>query len=188
MSTVKKPVRKIEDFKGLKIHNPQGAAKYFFLKSLGISSQLVPQTELVMALSTGMVDGEYGNVESLLANGYPAKYVHEWGTLMSGDSGASMLMNLAFWNSLPPDIKKIVEKVASKTEAWTITELFKAEAKARAKLKSRGVEFINLSPEMQEQVRARAAKPVLDWYIKRYPESASIILDEVARLDPRRKK
>ena len=188
VSTAKKAVRKLEDFKGLKVHNPFGQAKFLFLKSLGATNLVIPQSELVMALSTGMVDGEYGMIENTLTQGYPVKYVHEWGGLMSGHGGACTLMNLAFWNSLPSDIQKIImEKVVPELKAWDVAKVFEMEAKARETMKSRGVEFINLTPEMREQVRAIAAKPVLDWYAKKYPVSGPAILAEAARLDPRNK-
>ena len=188
LSTVKRPVRKIEDFKGLKIHNVFGRAYYMLYELLGGSNQAIPGPDRVMAMSTGMVDGEQGNVDNIVGWGYPIKYVHEWGEIMGGHGGASMLMNLAFWNSLPSDIKKIItEKVVPEAKAWTVTEMFKVEAKAREKLKSQGVEFVQLSPELKEQVVAKTAKPIRDWFLKQYPESGPPILAEAARLHPLKK-
>jgi C4-dicarboxylate-binding protein DctP len=185
ISTMKKPIRKMEDYKGLKIINAFGKIAVLHYDLLGVSSLAIPVTERVMALSTGMVDGEIGNVDNTLSQRYPIKYIHEWwGT----HSGANMMMNLEFWSGLPPDIKKIItDKAVPQARAWTISQVMSIEAAARNKLKSQGVEFVEASPEFRNQILAKTEKPVRDFFIKQYPVNGPIILNEVARLDPRKK-
>jgi len=53
----KKPIRKIEDFKGLKIRSSGAIAD--FLKDLGAATNLIPGEELYLALQTGVVEAAH---------------------------------------------------------------------------------------------------------------------------------
>ena len=110
----KKAVNKLEDLKGMKIRCTGMAAK--IVAALGGVPVAMPQGETYDALSRGMVDGSMAPYEALQGWkwGEVVKFTTEsWGSAYS--TGFFVVMNKEKWNSLAPDIQKIIEKV---NEEW----------------------------------------------------------------------
>jgi len=103
----KKPIRKLADFKGLKIR----AVGVFgsFYTSLGASAIATPGSEIYMALDRGVVDAvSFGSESAMIDIGLAevSKYVFvPW---ISGATIGDYVMNLDKWNSLPPDLQQIM--------------------------------------------------------------------------------
>jgi len=51
------PIKKLEDFEGLKMRHPGGMMGELFMRGLGASPIVVPGAEVPVALETGVVDG-----------------------------------------------------------------------------------------------------------------------------------
>ncbi|MFC1822256.1 TRAP transporter substrate-binding protein DctP [Thermodesulfobacteriota bacterium] len=65
IATAKKPIRKLEDLKGLTIRAPGQAGEV--IKALGGTPAPTPMMEVYDALSKGVIDGEASNFETLIA-------------------------------------------------------------------------------------------------------------------------
>jgi len=183
-----KPVRTIKDFKGLKIHTAFGKLNSLFFGKLGATCQNVPIVDRIMALSTGMVDGEMGNMDNTLSQGYPVKYYLDFSEdLMVSHGGASLLMNQDFWNRLPSDIKEAVEKAASGARGWCLKRVFEINDAAKKGLQSRGIEIIDISPEMKDQINVTTGQFLKNVFTKRFSESGPPILAEIDRLNPNKR-
>ncbi len=174
-STTKWPVRKVADFKGLKMNTSAGWVRYEAVKSLGGSCITLPMTEVSTALSQGTIDGEFGATTNTLAAGYPVKYVHWWPSWCN-DSGSAFLMNGKKWNSLPDGIKKIIDtSVTPQTQAWTNKEILVEEAQAAAELKRRGIQFIDPDPGTLEECQKRTVH-ILDMYEQKFGKEGREII------------
>lgn len=110
--TLKKPIRKLEDFKGLKIRYPGSPANALRIKAFGGSPIAIPYGDVPMALMQGTVDGLlsiFKTVEGGKLYESGIKYaVKENGTLQH----YIPMVSLNFWNSLPKDLQSIM------IEAW----------------------------------------------------------------------
>jgi len=183
----KKAVRTLEDLKGTKIRCTGLAAK--IAAALGATPVAMPMSETYDSLSRGVVDGSMAPMEAL--------NTWKWGEVVkftTEDYGASystgffVVMNKEKWNTLPPDIQKIIEKV---NEEWiektgkVWDEIDKAGKEFTLKL---GNQIIPLSKEENEKW-AKAVRPLLDEYAKNMKdkglpgeEALKFYLDQLKKL------
>ncbi len=160
----KKQVTKLEDVKGMKIRCTGMSAK--IAGALGATPVAMPMGETYDALSRGVVDGSMAPYEALQGWkwGEVVKFsIEDWGASYS--TGMFVVMNKDKWNSLPPDVQKIIEQVNEEyieKQGKTWDEIEKA---GRDFTISRGNKIISLLRE--EDLRWRkAVKPILDEYVK----------------------
>jgi TRAP-type transport system periplasmic protein len=160
----KKPVKKLEDLKGMKIRCTGTSAKV--AAALGATPVAMAQTETYDALEKGVVDGLLSPMEAL--KGWKFVEVTKCTTENYGSSYSLcffVVMNKKKWNSLPKDVQEIIRQVnkewIGKTgEAWT-----KMDKDALELAISKGNQIIKLSPE--EDARwVKAVHPVLADYVK----------------------
>ena len=160
----KKPVAKLEEFKGMKMRATGQTAQ--IVKALGGAPVAMPMTEAYDSLSKGVVDGVMCPVEAM--KGWKlaevcANTTQNFGSAYS--SGFYVVMNKARWNSIPKAEQAIIEKI---NEEWAEKQgklWDEIDKEGYDLLKQRGDKVIALSPE--EDARwAKAAYPVIDDYVK----------------------
>jgi TRAP-type C4-dicarboxylate transport system substrate-binding protein len=105
---VKKPVKALEDMKGLRLRSP-GPVQTSLLRELGASPLTIPVPELYQALQSGMADGAVIPFSAM----YDFKLSdivkhHTIGSLYV--MSMSLVMNQKAWDSLSPDVQKIMEE------------------------------------------------------------------------------
>jgi TRAP-type C4-dicarboxylate transport system substrate-binding protein len=160
----KKEVNKLEDLKGMKIRCTGMAAK--IVGALGATPVAMPMGETYDAISRGVVDGSMAPQEALQGWkwGEVVKYTIE-NFSSSYSTGMFVVMNKQKWNSLPPDVQKIIEQVNEEyieKQGKTWDEIDKA---GRDYTIARGNKIISLSPD--ESLRwEKAVRPLLDEYKK----------------------
>jgi TRAP-type C4-dicarboxylate transport system substrate-binding protein len=110
----KKPVRTLEDLKGLKIRSTGLGAK--IVAALGATPVAMTMGETYDALAKNVVDGSTGPFASLLGFkwGEVVKYTTE-DFSTSYTAAFFVVMNKNTWASLPPDIQEIIGAV---NEEW----------------------------------------------------------------------
>ena len=112
----KKPVRNLEDLKGLELRASGGVAQY--LKAVGATPVGMPQSETPEALQKGIVKGAMSSLETLMDFKYAelCKYV----TIVNGPVYPfSVVMNMDKWNSLPKDVQEVMDGLAKEQSRWT---------------------------------------------------------------------
>ncbi len=160
----KKPVNKLEDLKGMKIRCTGMAAK--IVAALGATPVAMPMGETYDALSRGVVDGSMAPQEALQGWkwGEVVKYtIENFGSSYS--TGMFVVMNKSKWNSLPPDVQKIIEQIneeyaEKQGKVWD--EIDKA---GRDYTIARGNKIITLSPD-EDQRWEKMVRPILNEYKK----------------------
>ncbi|GAH76189.1 unnamed protein product, partial [marine sediment metagenome] len=140
-----KPVYKLEDIKGLQLRSPGGVVTRV-VKSWGGTPVSMPMSEAYIALEKGIVDGTLFpyDVMRLAKLGELTKYTTE-GNFCTNP--LFLVMNLHTYQSLPPDIKKIIDDTSY--EWWVNAGKLndRLEVVARKWMLDRGNEIIKLSPE-----------------------------------------
>ena len=159
----KKPVKKLEDLKGMKIRATGLSAK--IVKALGGVPVAMPQGGTYEALKKGVVEGTFGPMEVL--KGWKQAEVIKYTTecySIGYTTTFFVVMNLDKWNALPADIKKIFDEVSDKYtdvhgNVWDSTD-----QEGRKYTLSLGNEIISLSDEESARWR-KAVEPVINDYI-----------------------
>lgn len=165
----KKPIRTLEQLKGTKLR-VLGPAQVDFAKALGAVPVVIGPTDVYDALSKGVAEGVISDVVALYTFkfGDILKNITELGEnslLMTG----FIVMNLDRWNSLPPDVKQIIDKL-SLEYMEKISKLWdKRKQEAYDRAKSEGYTFIKLSNEEQAKW-TKSVAPILDQYVKSVSE------------------
>jgi len=154
----KKPIYKIEDFKGYKIRSAGAIAE--FLRDLGAATNLIPGEELYLAMQTGVVDGaHWGAARGALTMKLPevAKYYIQPDLAMAGTD--AIIINKDSFNSLPKDLQTILDK-ALKERTYQRTEEYAAEESKALDImvKDYKVKICTLDPASQKIMRAAAIK------------------------------
>jgi|Deesub1362A_J573_1020465.scaffolds.fasta_scaffold02622_6 TRAP-type mannitol/chloroaromatic compound transport system substrate-binding protein len=169
-----KPLRGIEDFKGLKIRVPHGMTA-MLMKKLGASVVVLPGGEVYSALDKGVIDAaDWGTPSMNQRMGFfkVAKYYIYPGfhSMPIGD----FTVNLNEWKKLPDDIKQIL-KSAAREWCWDSYERVALDdLRAVEEMKKKGVVAIAWSEEELAKVRA-IAREVWDEYAQKSPMAKKII-------------
>ncbi|MEY3202353.1 MAG: hypothetical protein RIR70_1903 [Pseudomonadota bacterium] len=103
-----KPLKKPEDFRGLKMRIQSSKVLDSQMRSLGANPQVMAFSEVYQALQTGVVDG----TENPPSNLYTQK-MHEVQKFVTtsdhGYLGYAVIVNKKFWDGLPADIRTTLE-------------------------------------------------------------------------------
>jgi len=161
--STKKPVRTLEDIRGLKIRSTGLSAN--IVEALGGAPVAMPQGDTYEALQKGVVEGTFSPIETL--KGWRQAEVIDYTTQCTGigyTTAMFVVMNLDKWKSLPKELQKIVEEVSGEWvdvhgEAWD-----KSDDEGREYTLSQGNEIIDLSEEENKRWVA-AVQPIIDDYI-----------------------
>jgi len=103
-----KPIRIVEDFKGLKMRIQSSKVLEAQMKALGANPQVMAFSEVYSALQQGVVDG----TENPMSNLYTQKMheVQKHLTLSDhGYLGYAVIVNKKFWDGLPGDVRGQLE-------------------------------------------------------------------------------
>ncbi len=160
----RKPVRSIEDLRGLKVRATGLSAK--IVEQLGGTPVAMSQPETYEALQKGVVDATFCPVETL--KGWKQGEVIKSVTDSSGigyTTAMFVVMNKKKWDGLPEDIRKIIGQVSDEWvdkhgEAWNEADREGAEFVSQL-----GHETIPLSDDEVARWKAAVA-PILDQYIQ----------------------
>jgi C4-dicarboxylate-binding protein DctP len=142
-----KPLRMPADFRGLKMRIQSSKVLDAQMRALGASPQVMAFSEVYQALQTGVVDG----TENPPSNLYTQKMneVQKYLTLSNhGYLGYAVIVNKAFWDGLPPDIRKALEGAMVEATKYTNDIAKKENLDALEAVKKAGkTEIITLTPE-----------------------------------------
>lgn len=105
--TGKKPIRKLDDLKGMKIRSEASG----ILNGVGATTVNIASGEMYEAMERGVIDGISTSITGGIAWKIPdiSKYYWDGNLGMTGMSG---YMNKKKWESLPEDIRKIILKIS----------------------------------------------------------------------------
>ena len=156
--SLKKPVRKFEDFKGLKLRS--SGVLQVFLTSIGASASYIPGSEIYAALASGVVEGaHWGAVQGSYSMKFYDVNKYHLRPALNVASTDIWLVNQKALAKLPADLRKILLDTLEE-EFWLRTNQYQyLEDLALAKIiKENGVELITLPPAEYAKLQAAALK------------------------------
>ncbi|UEB93904.1 TRAP transporter substrate-binding protein [Pseudomonas sp. HN2] len=139
----KKPVRKLEDLKGMKIRVQGNPMFIEMMNAMGANGIAMDTGEIFSALQTGVIDGAENNPPTLLEHNHfqNAKFYSLTGHLILPEP---IVMSKITWEKLTPDQQTLVKKAAKAAQAEERELWDKKSAASEEKLKAAGVEFITV--------------------------------------------
>ncbi len=153
-----KPLVTPADFAGVKI---RGLNKLFDegLVAMGASPSAMPGSEVYQALQTGVIDAGFTGVEA--ANSRKFYEVQKFGVasniILAFDN---LVVNPAWWNGLPADVRAAVQKAADMAVARSIRKSDGIPPENIKVLNEKGMKAVALS-KAQEKVMADAMQPAV---------------------------
>jgi TRAP-type C4-dicarboxylate transport system substrate-binding protein len=161
--TVKKPVTKLEELAGLKMRvTPLGTP---IAKALGAAPVAMPMNDAYDALSKTVVDGGFFPYEAL--EGWKLGEVVK-NTTESWSVGFTsawyIIMNKKKWESIPPDMQKIIEKVNSEWVERVGKTWDEIDASGKSFSQKQGGKVTTLSKAEGDRW-VKAVQPVLNDYV-----------------------
>jgi TRAP-type transport system periplasmic protein len=148
--STRKPVRSLEDMKGLQIRVPSKEMGDL-MKDLGAAPAFMSTADFVIGMDKGTVDG--GTIQPLAIEenklGGKIKYVLELS--LGAVTPIMLIMNKDAFSHLPPDLQAIMEKNCESGKEGSIKLWVDAYDLALKYFKAEGVEVVRLSP--QERAR-----------------------------------
>jgi C4-dicarboxylate-binding protein DctP len=151
--TSNKPIRKLEDFKGMKMRIQSSKVLEATYRSLGALPQVMAFSEVYQALQTGVVDGG----ENTPSNVYTQKFYEVQKYLTVSDHtyiGYALIVNKKFWEELPGDVRGELESAVKDATAYCNSIAQQENEEALAKIKASGtVEFYVLSDKEKAEWR-----------------------------------
>jgi TRAP-type C4-dicarboxylate transport system substrate-binding protein len=169
-----KPVKTIEDFKGLKIRtSPTHIA---FIKALGSEPVVTSPTEIYTAMERGVVIGyvqppvvirDLGLVPVTKYIVFPGFY----------QPIITVLVNLDYWNKLPANLKTLLTQNMEKAEHTAIENI---QAKVKTEMeafKKDGIGFIDFGPAGTTRFSKIATDALMEVVTKKSPEESKKILE-----------
>jgi tripartite ATP-independent transporter DctP family solute receptor len=139
----KKPVRSINDLKGLKIRMIANPVLLDTMNAMGGNGIALNTGEVFTALQTGVIDGAENNPPTLLSHNHYqiAKYYSQTGHLIMPEI---LVMSKVSFNKLSPEYQQLIKKAARESQ-FEQRALWDAKtADSITKLKAAGVEFIDI--------------------------------------------
>jgi tripartite ATP-independent transporter DctP family solute receptor len=156
----KKPIRSVEDLKGLKIRMMGNPVFVDTMNALGGNGVSMGFDQLVNAMQTGVVDGAENN-EPTYATGQHyryAKYFSLTGHLMIPEV---LVFSKKMFTALAKDDQDLIRRLAREAQLEERTLWYEMEKKSVAQMKEAGVELTEVSDKRPFQA---AVKPVWDKY------------------------
>lgn len=154
-----KPLREPKDFRGLKLRIQSSKVLDAQMRALGANPQVMAFSEVYQALQTGVVDG----TENPPSNLYTQKMYEVQKFVTKSDHGYlgyAVIVNKAFWDGLPPDIRTALTEAMAEATVYANDIAKQDNLDALAKVKESGKsEIIELTPE-QKTAWKKALAPV----------------------------
>ncbi len=161
----KRPLKSLEDFKGLKIRMQPNETHLATFRALGANPVAMDVKELYSALQQGVVDGQENPYSIILANRYfeVQKYVSDTGHFFDF---INIVANKRQFDAMKPGYQKAMRTAMGSAVAAQRKMAREGDAAALAELRKHGMQFDPVSPALREAMR-KATAGVVDSVKKR---------------------
>src|ERR1700716_3417145 len=156
----KKPIRSIEDLKGLKIRMMGNPVFVDTMNALGGNGVAMGMDQLVNAMQTGVVDGAGKNTPTYTTGQHyrHAKYYSLTGHLMIPEI---LVFSKKTWSTLAQDDQALIAKLAKEAQQDQRKLWYAMEEKSTKQIEAAGIEIVKIDDKRPFQA---AVKPVWDKY------------------------
>jgi TRAP-type C4-dicarboxylate transport system substrate-binding protein len=178
--TGNKPIRTLEDFKGLKIRGLNRLADTWLVQE-GAAPSAMAAPEVYQALQSGVLDAAQTDVSAAVSRRFYE--VQKFGTVAPVFSVYyHMYLNPAWWAGLTPQQQGWLKEAGAKAEEANYKLTEDTAAAAAGTLREKGMTVHELTPAEIETWKAKIQKPVMDEFIKIAGADGQKMLDALAKL------
>ncbi|MFC2967984.1 TRAP transporter substrate-binding protein DctP [Acidimangrovimonas pyrenivorans] len=174
------PLEKPSDFKGVKI---RGLTPIFDagLKAMGATTVVMPGSETYQALQTGVVDAGVTGVAAAYSRKFyeVQKYGRATPIFVAFDN---LVVNPAWFNGLPADVQKGIEKAAATAVADSITPTDSVDPKKIDNLTGVGMDARVLTPDETAALKAAMQPAVEAAFVEKAGDEGKKLLDLVGKM------
>jgi tripartite ATP-independent transporter DctP family solute receptor len=166
----KRPINTPDDLKGIKLRVPEGKWRVKMFQAYGANPSPMKFSEVFTALQTGVMDGQENPFTQIYSAKFQEvqKYISLTGHVYTP---AYVTVGAKKWESLPADVRKILEDTAKETQAFVYEKAAKDDEELLGKIKAAGV-AVN-TPDKNAFVAA--SKPVYEEFAKEVAGSKEVI-------------
>ncbi|SFD96689.1 TRAP transporter substrate-binding protein [Acidovorax konjaci] len=154
MTNSRKPIRTVEDLRGLKMRTPPDAVLVDIMQALGAEAQQIKFAELYVALQQGVVDGQ----ENPLANFHASKlYEVQKHLALTGHmfQMTPLVMSKRSWDRLAPADRTAITQAAQEATAYQRQLSREMDEKLLGDIKAKGVEVTTIDPKAFAQATGK---------------------------------
>ncbi len=177
MTSANRPLLEPADFQGLKVRISGSKIADRYFRDLGAIPQIMAFSEVYQALQTGVVDS---------CENTPSNYLTQKFYEVQKDITVSyhahlqyaVIVNTKFWNGLPPDIRKELEKAMDEATEYTNSIAVKENEDALDDIKKSGKATLHYLTDDQKKAWQKAMRPTYAWAKGRVGQE---VLDLVAK-------
>ncbi|OIJ12087.1 hypothetical protein BKP37_14500 [Anaerobacillus alkalilacustris] len=167
ITTNNKPIYHPDDLKGLRMRSPNEAIWIESFRELGSAVSTMPFTEVYMALSQGVVDGQFNPPSAIYETNF-----HEVQDYLALTNHfywhVNFIMNDDLWNSLDEELQEIIQEAAYEARDLSRAHIQKKDTEMLEVLKD---EFIEITqPDIQ--AFRDVLEPKIDSIAKTIPAEA----------------
>jgi tripartite ATP-independent transporter DctP family solute receptor len=176
----KRPIRTLEDLKGLKIRMQPNETHLATFRALGANAVAMDIKELYSAMQQGVVDGQENPFSVISASRYfeVQKYVSNTSHFFDF---INVVANKKAYEALPPAQQKMLKDAMAKAVAWQRARATAEETESIAEIKKRGMVWDEVSPQFRDQMR-KASAGIVDEVKKRVgPDFVNRVIAETAK-------
>ena len=157
----KKPVRTLDDVKGLKVRSPGGHQTHY-IKAIGAEPVFMPLGDVYLAMETGTVDGIVTCPPQFLA--FKLNEVAKCGVVTTfGCVSEGVIMNGESWKRLPDDMKPVFDEVCHNPYQITGGLTREVYQKMMKEITDKKVELYNLQSKEAEHWYERFRDVTRKW-------------------------
>jgi len=176
----KRPIRTIEDAKGIRTRVWEGKSIIETIKAIGMVPVVMPKSEAYTALQQGLIAGNLSTMIGFLNDGYidQLKYITKIGLVICPNY---FVINKKFYESLPEEYQIVLKESAIEAAKSISKSLEEKEAEAAKIMEDKhGIEIITVNDEEKKAFK-EATQVVLDNFSKEYPwaSEAFEVIDNV---------
>lgn len=160
-----KPIKTLEDLKGLKVRIPPGKSTSDFYEAIGASPTPVSMADVYNAFQTGVIDAGDVDIDAVISNRY---YEVGKNVTLTGhhDWVIAQLFSQKVWDEMSDEEKAIIEEAAKASTDYSYELTTKMHEEFIEKAKAEGVEFHEF--EDMDEIK-EIAKEIQEKYSKEEP-------------------
>jgi tripartite ATP-independent transporter DctP family solute receptor len=178
----RRPVAKLEDFKGLKIRTIQNPVFMDVFNTLGANATPMAFTEVFNALESKAIDGQETPYSNIHGNRFyeVQKHVSNTGHIYGA---AVILVSKKVWDQMNGDEQKVLAESCAPSRDHQRKYSRDNDPKLLAELKAKGMTYTEITPAERQRMRD-ALKPVYQKYARTLGED--VVAQTLAELDRHR--
>ncbi|MEH2568146.1 DctP family TRAP transporter solute-binding subunit [Bradyrhizobium sp. AZCC 2289] len=177
MTSANRPLLMPADFQGLKVRISGSKIADRYFRDMGSIPQIMAFSEVYQALQTGVVDACENTASNYLTQKF---YEVQKDITVSYHAHLqyAVIVNSKFWNGLPPDIRKALDKAMDEATDYTNSIAVKENEDALAEIKKSGKTTLHYLNDDQRKAWQKAMQPTYAWAKGRVGQE---VLDLVAK-------